>query len=110
MKPVVKYDPCYSNKLMKLMCFHKVFFKILQNALFLYNHLKRLEQLKEPIKAWQVLSENPNCFICSSESMNVGSPMPPVTPNQELELGHIYFVMPLIPKSRLPLSLQDLGA
>lgn len=69
----------------------------------------RLQQLKESIKAWHVLAENPNCFICCSESMYVGSPMPPVAPNQELQLGHIYFLVPL-PKSRVPLSLQDLGA
>ncbi|RDX94129.1 hypothetical protein CR513_23519, partial [Mucuna pruriens] len=69
----------------------------------------RLQQLKEPIKAWHVLSENPSCFICCSESMFVGSPMLPVPTTQDLQLGHIYFLVPL-PKSRLPLSLQDLGA
>ncbi|TKY45384.1 hypothetical protein E2542_SST30275 [Spatholobus suberectus] len=69
----------------------------------------KLQQLKEPIKAWHVLSQNPNCFICCSESMYVGSPIPPVAPTEELQLGHIYFLVPL-PKSRVPLSLQDLGA
>ncbi|XP_027355351.1 uncharacterized protein LOC113865165 [Abrus precatorius] len=66
-----------------------------------------LQQLKKPIKAWHVLSQNPNCFICCSESMYVGSPMLPIPPNDELQLGHIYFIMPLC-KSRLSLSLQDL--
>jgi len=69
----------------------------------------RLEQLKEPVKAWHVLSENPNCYICCSETMYVGSPMLPVPPTQDLQLGLIYFLVPLS-KSRLPLSLQDLGA
>ncbi|KAK7404462.1 hypothetical protein VNO78_05371 [Psophocarpus tetragonolobus] len=69
----------------------------------------RLQQWKKAIKAWEVLSENPNCYICCSESMYVGSPMPPVPPTQDLQLGLIYFIVPL-PKSRLPLSLQDLGA
>nr|ACU16055.1 unknown [Glycine max] len=69
----------------------------------------KLQQLKESIKAWKVLSENPNCYICCSESMYVGSPMPPLAPSEELQLGLIYFLAP-IPKSRIPLSLQDLGA
>ncbi|XP_020216738.1 uncharacterized protein LOC109800361 [Cajanus cajan] len=68
----------------------------------------KLEQLKEPTKAWHVLSENPNCYMCCSESMYVGLPMPPVAPTQELQSDHIYFLVPLS-KSRVPLSLQDLG-
>ncbi|CAL0329209.1 unnamed protein product [Lupinus luteus] len=69
----------------------------------------RLQQLKEPTKAWLVLSQNPNCFICSSESMYVGSVMLPLAPNQELQLGHIYFLVPRS-KSRIPLSIEDLCA
>ncbi|KAE9620415.1 hypothetical protein Lal_00019250 [Lupinus albus] len=69
----------------------------------------RLQQLKETTKTWVVLSQNPNCFICSSESLYVGSLMPPLVPNQELHLGHIYFLVPRS-KSRIPLSLEDLCA
>lgn len=69
----------------------------------------KLQQLKEPVKAWHVLSQNPNHFLCSSESMYVGSPMTPVVPNEELQLNHIYFLVPRS-KSRLPLSLEDLCA
>ncbi|KAK7264338.1 hypothetical protein RJT34_31945 [Clitoria ternatea] len=68
-----------------------------------------LQQFREPIKAWHVLSQNPNCFICCSESMYVGSPMPSVVPSEELQLGHIYFLVPLC-KSKVPLSLEDLCA
>ncbi|CAJ2679158.1 unnamed protein product [Trifolium pratense] len=67
----------------------------------------KLQQLKEPIKAWHVLSQNPNHFLCSSESMYVGLPIHPVLPNQELQLDHIYFLLPLS-KSNIPVSLQDL--
>ncbi|XP_058758076.1 uncharacterized protein LOC131631293 [Vicia villosa] len=67
----------------------------------------KLQQLKEPIKAWHVLSQNPNHFLCSSETMYVGSYLLPVPPNQELQLDHIYFLLPLS-KSNVPLSLQDL--
>ncbi|KAL1361934.1 hypothetical protein HN51_010242 [Arachis hypogaea] len=67
-----------------------------------------LQQLKKPLKAWHVLSQNPNCFICSSESINVGSTMKAVDPSEELQLDHIYFIVPRI-RSRVPLSMQDLG-
>ncbi|KAL5053924.1 hypothetical protein RYX36_034606 [Vicia faba] len=67
----------------------------------------KLRQLKYPIKAWHVLSRNPNHFLCSSETMYVGSYLPSVPPNQELQLEHIYFLLPLS-KSNVPLSLQDL--
>ncbi|XP_012573216.1 uncharacterized protein [Cicer arietinum] len=70
---------------------------------------EKLEQLKEPIKAWHILSQNPNHFLCSSESMFVDSPMLPVIPTQELQFDHIYFLLPLS-KSRVSLSLQDLCA
>lgn len=69
----------------------------------------KLQQLKEPIKAEHILSQNPNCFLCCSESMFVGSPMYAVAPTEELHLDHIYFLVPLS-KSRVPLTLQDLCA
>lgn len=73
-------------------------------------HLEgKLEQFKEPIKAGHALFQNPNCFLCSSESMYVGSLLPHVDPSEELQLGQIYFLMPLS-KSHMPLSLHDLCA
>ncbi|KAI4295574.1 hypothetical protein L6164_035607 [Bauhinia variegata] len=69
----------------------------------------RLEQLEEKKKAGHVLSENPDCFLCCSESMFVGSLRPHVNPSEKLQLDHIYFLMPLS-KSHMPLSLQDLCA
>ncbi|KAK7341525.1 hypothetical protein VNO80_24457 [Phaseolus coccineus] len=80
-----------------------------QSTVNIVNMDGRLEQLQEPIKAWHVLSQNPNCYICCSETMYVGSPMLPVPPTQDLHLGLIYFLVPLS-KYRVPLSLQDLGA
>ncbi|XP_028776599.1 uncharacterized protein LOC114733317 [Neltuma alba] len=69
----------------------------------------KLQQLKETKKAGHVLSQNLNCFMCSSESMYIGSPIPHVDPSEELQLGHIYFLLPLS-KSYGTLSLQDLCA
>ncbi|KAJ1382967.1 hypothetical protein SESBI_43782 [Sesbania bispinosa] len=67
----------------------------------------RLQQFKEPIKAGHVLSHNPNCFLCSSESMYVDSLLPHVDPTEELHFDQIYFLLPLS-KSQIPLSLQYL--
>ncbi|XP_054778082.1 uncharacterized protein LOC129286071 [Prosopis cineraria] len=69
----------------------------------------KLQQWKQPLKAEHVLSQNPNCFICSSDSMYIGSLLPHVAPSEELQVGQIYFLMPLS-KSHIPLSLQELGA
>ncbi|PSS29393.1 Mitochondrial fission regulator like [Actinidia chinensis var. chinensis] len=68
-----------------------------------------LQEFKSPIKACYILSQNPNCFLCSSETMFIGSHVPHVTDDEELQLGQIYFLMP-ISKSQTPLSLQDLCA
>ncbi|CAL0329210.1 unnamed protein product [Lupinus luteus] len=67
----------------------------------------KLEQFKEPIKAEHALFQNPNCFLCSSESMHVGSLLTRVDPNEELHFDHIYFLIPLS-KSHIPLSLHQL--
>ena len=68
----------------------------------------KLQRYKVGIKARDVLSQNPNCFMCSSESMYVGSLLPHVALREELKLGHLYFLIPLS-KSHIPLSLEDLG-
>ncbi|XP_028776618.1 uncharacterized protein LOC114733335 [Neltuma alba] len=69
----------------------------------------KLQQWKQPLKAGYVLSQNPNSFICSSNSMYIGSLLPHVAPSEELQVGEIYFLIPLF-KSDIPLSLQELGA
>ena len=68
-----------------------------------------LEELKQPLKAAQILSRSPNCFLCSSESMFVGTHPPQLAADDDLQLGQIYFLLPLSP-SRAPLSLPDLCA
>lgn len=66
-----------------------------------------LQEFKQPIKANLVLSQNPNCFLCNSESMYVNSHLPHVADDEELQLGQIYFLVPLS-KSHALLSLQEL--
>jgi len=69
----------------------------------------RLQEFRQPIKAGHILSQNPNSFLCSADSMDINSHVPLMPQNEELQLGQIYFMMPLS-KSQAPLSLQDLCA
>ncbi|KAK9988195.1 hypothetical protein SO802_028434 [Lithocarpus litseifolius] len=68
-----------------------------------------LQQLKQPIKAGHIFSQNPYCFLCSSDSMFIDAHVPQVPKDEELQLGKIYFLMPLS-QSHKPLCLQELCA
>ncbi|KAG6729450.1 hypothetical protein I3843_01G026700 [Carya illinoinensis] len=68
-----------------------------------------LHEIKLPMQAKAVTSQNPNCFLCSSDSLYIGKCPTQVPPEEELQPGHIYFLMPLS-QAHLPLSLPDLCA
>ncbi|KAK6922782.1 PADRE domain [Dillenia turbinata] len=67
----------------------------------------KLQEFNSLIRASLVTSLHPNYFLCSSESMSVGTCPSRVADDEELQSDHIYFLMPL---SRLnsPLTLPDL--
>lgn len=67
----------------------------------------KLQEFKQPIKARHIISQNPNCFLSSSESMHLDSVVPQMEGEEELQLGQIYFLMPL-KFFEVPLSLPDL--
>ncbi|XP_010068126.2 uncharacterized protein LOC104454953 [Eucalyptus grandis] len=67
----------------------------------------RLQEFPQTIKASQLLSQNPNCFLCSSESMFIDSLAPQIHEEEDLCLGQLYFLLPLS-MSRVPLSLREL--
>ncbi|XVF61935.1 hypothetical protein PTKIN_Ptkin08bG0175400 [Pterospermum kingtungense] len=67
----------------------------------------RVQELRLPIRAKNIISQNPNCFLCSSESMLIGTCVPQVPDDEELQPGQIYFLLPLS-QSHKPLSLPDL--
>ncbi|XP_040989630.1 uncharacterized protein LOC121237114 [Juglans microcarpa x Juglans regia] len=54
-----------------------------------------LNEIKLPMQAKAVTSQNPNCFLCSSESLSIGKRPTQVPPEEEQQPGHIYFLMPL---------------
>ncbi|KAF3438854.1 hypothetical protein FNV43_RR17129 [Rhamnella rubrinervis] len=67
----------------------------------------KVQELKQPIQAKQVISQHPNCFLCSSESMSVGTLVPFVPDEEYLQPGQIYFLLPRS-QAQQPLSLPDL--
>lgn len=68
----------------------------------------RLQEFSFPIQAGVILSQNPNCFLCSAESLFINARAPQLSHHEELQLDQIYFLIPLS-KSRSPLSMQDFG-
>ncbi|KAJ9170796.1 hypothetical protein P3X46_018874 [Hevea brasiliensis] len=69
----------------------------------------KLLELKQPTKASYIKTQNPNFFLCSSESMSVGTYVPEVSGEEDLQPGQIFFLLPLS-QAHKPLSLPDLCA
>ncbi|KAJ0041422.1 hypothetical protein Pint_28185 [Pistacia integerrima] len=67
----------------------------------------RVQELKAPISARNIISQNPNHFLCSSESMYMNNCLPQMPEEEELQLGQIYFLVPLSHAHKL-LTLKDI--
>ncbi|KAJ4963669.1 hypothetical protein NE237_023608 [Protea cynaroides] len=67
----------------------------------------KLQKFKEQTKVRDVISQNPNCFLCNAESIYVDSCFPPLPDTEELQFGQIYFLLPLT-KQNIPVTLPDL--
>ncbi|XP_010681205.2 uncharacterized protein LOC104896186 [Beta vulgaris subsp. vulgaris] len=67
----------------------------------------RVKEFSPPICAEQILSCNPGCFLCCSDSMFIDSFPTKVPEPEELQPGHFYFLLPKS-KANKPLSLEDL--
>ncbi|XP_054775933.1 uncharacterized protein LOC129284467 [Prosopis cineraria] len=65
------------------------------------------KELKQPVTARSVIADNPNCFLCNSESIYLGTCLPPVPEEEQLRPGRIYFLVPLS-QAHQPLSLSAL--
>ncbi|XP_008457799.2 uncharacterized protein LOC103497401 [Cucumis melo] len=66
-----------------------------------------IEEFSDPIKASKITSRNPNFFLCNSEQMLIGSCVPSLSSDENLQIGQIYFLLPLS-LAHSPLSLPDL--
>ncbi|KAI3946082.1 hypothetical protein MKX01_024840 [Papaver californicum] len=69
----------------------------------------QLQEFSYPVRVSYVLQKYPSCFICNSDEMDFGNYVSAIHGDEELQLGHLYFVLPL---SRLkqPIQAQDLAA
>ncbi|XP_019053116.1 PREDICTED: uncharacterized protein LOC104594573 isoform X1 [Nelumbo nucifera] len=55
----------------------------------------RMEIYTRPIKAGQLMQENPCQFVCDSTDLNVGHRVPGLATDVELEQGQFYFLLPM---------------
>ncbi|KAI4381674.1 hypothetical protein MLD38_007729 [Melastoma candidum] len=69
----------------------------------------KFEEHERPFLAGSFISRDGNqeLVLCSSEHLAVDSCPTPVRDDEELQLGHIYFLLP-VSQARTPLSLADL--
>ncbi|CAL1380427.1 unnamed protein product [Linum trigynum] len=87
--------------------------EIICNTVKVVNADGKLQEFSHPIRAGKVvslsLSSSPpgRCFVCSSESMSIGKLAPPLGDEEELQLGQLYFLLPVC-FARNPLSISDL--
>ncbi|GLT39111.1 hypothetical protein SLA2020_133180 [Shorea laevis] len=69
----------------------------------------RIQDFKPPVQAKHVTSQNPDHFLCSSEAMSIGTSVPAMPNDEELQPDQIYFLLPLSDSNK-SLSLPDLCA
>ncbi|EYU40372.1 hypothetical protein ABFS82_04G128700 [Erythranthe guttata] len=57
---------------------------------------RQLTYTREPaIKAAEIMLENPGQFLCESNQLIVGQRIPGICAEEELEVGHVYFLLPM---------------
>ncbi|GLJ04745.1 hypothetical protein SUGI_0002500 [Cryptomeria japonica] len=69
----------------------------------------KVKEFIEPIRAEEILVQYPGHFICHSDCVDVGKFMAPLDAEAELELGEVYFVLPLR-KLQFAVSMSDMAA
>ncbi|GLJ44874.1 hypothetical protein SUGI_0944620 [Cryptomeria japonica] len=50
--------------------------------------------VKGPIKAGELLEQHPGYWICHSEAFYIGKPIAGLPSNEDLKVGHTYFLLP----------------
>ncbi|XP_015069332.1 uncharacterized protein LOC107013971 [Solanum pennellii] len=69
----------------------------------------RLQEFSYPIKAWYLLQKDPTIFICNSDEMELGDKISAINAEEELQLGQLYFAMPL-KRLRSRLGAEEMAA
>ncbi|XP_076931346.1 uncharacterized protein LOC143596456 [Bidens hawaiensis] len=75
----------------------------------LISHDGRLQEFSYPVKVSYVLQDNPSTFICNSDDMEFDDVLSPVNDNEELQLGQLYFALPMS-RLRQPLQPEEMAA
>lgn len=69
----------------------------------------RLQEYPYPVTVSHVLHKNPSCFVCNSDDMRYDDVASAVAGDEELQLGQLYFALPLSLRNRR-LRAEDMAA
>ncbi|KAK7263049.1 hypothetical protein RJT34_30633 [Clitoria ternatea] len=72
-------------------------------------HDGRMQEFSYPVKVSYLLQLYPACFICDSDEMRFDDVISAVHENEELQLGQLYFALPLNRLKR-PLLPEEMAA
>lgn len=68
-----------------------------------------IKEFPEPVKVAEILRERPGFFVCHADSMRFDEYVSPLSAQQELQMEHLYFMLP-VAKLRRPLTASDMAA
>ncbi|KAI3985926.1 hypothetical protein MKX01_039008 [Papaver californicum] len=69
----------------------------------------KLEEYSYQVKVSNVLQKHQNCFICNSDEMEFDNQVSAIHADEELQLGQIYFALPLS-KLKYPLTSEEMAS
>ncbi|PSS36430.1 Protein of unknown function DUF4228, plant protein [Actinidia chinensis var. chinensis] len=69
----------------------------------------QLQEFSYPVRVSYILQKYPSYFICNSDEMDFDDVVSAVNDNEELQLGQLYFALPLS-RLRQPLQAEDMAA
>ncbi|RZC87056.1 hypothetical protein C5167_041988 [Papaver somniferum] len=75
----------------------------------LISHDGKLEEYSYQVKVSNVLQKHQNCFICNSDEMEFDNQVSAIEEDEELQLGQIYFALPLS-KLKYPLTSEEMAS
>jgi hypothetical protein len=68
-----------------------------------------IREFPEHVKVAQILRERPGFFVCHADSMRYDQYLSPLSAEQELQVKHLYFMLP-VTRLRRPLPATDMAA
>lgn len=68
-----------------------------------------IRDFPEPVKVAEILRESPGFFVCHADAMRYDEYVSPLSAEQELQVEHLYFMLP-VTKLRHPLLASDMAA